>query len=228
VVHLTRGETRRRDVVLRHLVRIQYERNDFDLNRAKFRVRGDTLEIMPAYADLAYRVEFFGDEIERITEIDPVTGEVLVDHTAIEIYPAKHFITPEEKLQKAVETIEKELEEQLTKLRAEEKLLEAQRLEQRTLYDLEMLREIGYCSGIENYSRHMDQRGPGTPPWTLLDYFPDDYLLVIDESHMTVPQVRGMYHGDRSRKETLVKSASTRSSLPAPPPAPTSWKRAPR
>jgi len=204
VVRLTRGETRRRDVVLRHLVRIQYERNDMDLNRGKFRVRGDTLEIMPAYADLAYRVEFFGDEIERITEIEPLTGEVLVDHIAIEIYPAKHFITPEEKLQKAVETIEKELEEQLARLRGEEKLLEAQRLEQRTMYDLEMLREIGYCSGIENYSRHMDQRGPGTPPWTLLDYFPDDYLLVIDESHMTVPQVRGMYHGDRSRKETLV------------------------
>ena len=204
VVRLARGETRRRDIVLRYLVRIQYERNDFDLSLGRFRVRGDTLEIMPAYADMAYRVEFFGDEIERITEIDPLTGEVLLDHTAIEIYPAKHFITPEEKLQIAVKTIEEELDEQLSEFQAEEKLLEAQRLEQRTRYDLEMLREIGYCSGIENYSRHMDQRAVGTPPWTLLDYFPDDYLVVVDESHMTIPQVRGMYHGDRSRKQTLV------------------------
>ena len=204
VVNLARGETRRRDVVLRYLVRIHYERNDLDLQRGKFRVRGDTLEIMPAYADLAYRVEFFGDEIERLTEIDPLTGEVLMDHTAIEIYPAKHFITPEEKLQLAIQSIEKELEERLAELRDEEKLLEAQRLEQRTLYDLEMLREIGYCSGVENYSRHLDQRESGTPPWTLLDYFPDDFLLIVDESHMTVPQIRGMFFGDRSRKETLV------------------------
>jgi excinuclease ABC subunit B len=205
VVRLARGENRRRDLVLRYLVQIQYERNDFELSLGRFRVRGDTLEIMPAYADMAYRVEFFGDEIERITEIDPLTGEVLLDHTAIEIYPAKHFITPEEKLQVAVQTIEEELEERLGEFQAEEKLLEAQRLEQRTRYDLEMLREIGYCSGIENYSRHMDQRAAGTPPWTLLDYFPDDYLMVIDESHMTIPQVRGMYHGDRSRKQTLVE-----------------------
>ena len=204
VVNLARGEMRRRDVVLRYLVRIHYERNDLDLQRGKFRVRGDTLEIMPAYADLAYRVEFFGDEIERLTEIDPLTGEVLMDHTAIEIYPAKHFITPEEKLQQAMQSIEKELEERLAELRDEDKLLEAQRLEQRTLYDLEMLREIGYCSGVENYSRHLDQRDGGTPPWTLLDYFPDDFLLILDESHMTVPQIRGMFHGDRSRKQTLV------------------------
>jgi excinuclease ABC subunit B len=204
VVRLARGETRRRDLVLRHLVHIQYERNDFELRLGRFRVRGDTLEVMPAYADLAYRVEFFGDEIERITEIDPLTGEILAEHDEIEIYPAKHFITPEEKLQKAVQTIEQELEERLALLQDEDKLLEAQRLEQRTRYDLEMLREIGYCSGIENYSRHMDQRAAGTPPWTLLDYFPDNFLMVIDESHMTIPQVRGMYHGDRSRKETLV------------------------
>jgi excinuclease ABC subunit B len=204
VVRLARGETRRRDLILRHLVHIHYERNDFELRLGRFRVRGDTLEIMPAYADLAYRIEFFGDEIERITEIDPLTGEVLIEHTAIEIYPAKHFITPEEKLQKALQSIEAELEERLAELQAQDKLLEAQRLEQRTRYDLEMLREIGYCSGIENYSRHLDQRAPGTPPWTLLDYFSDDYLMVVDESHMTIPQVRGMYHGDRSRKETLV------------------------
>jgi excinuclease ABC subunit B len=204
VVRLQRGETRRRDIVLRHLVAIQYERNDFELRLGRFRVRGDTLEIMPAYADLAYRVEFFGDEIERITEIDPLTGEVLMEHIAIEIYPAKHFVTPEDKLHAAFETIERELEEQLAELQEQERLLEAQRLEQRTRYDLEMLREIGYCSGIENYSRHLDQRDVGTPPWTLLDYFPDDFLLVIDESHMTIPQVRGMYHGDHSRKQTLV------------------------
>jgi excinuclease ABC subunit B len=204
VVRLQQRETRRRDLVLRHLVRIHYDRNDFELGRGRFRVRGDTLEIMPAYAELAYRVEFFGDEIERITEIDPLTGEVLMEHTAVEIYPAKHFITPEEKLQVAIQDIEKELDERLTELRDQEKLLEAQRLEQRTLYDLEMLREIGYCPGIENYSRHLDQRAPGTPPWTLLDYFPDDFLLVVDESHMTIPQIRGMYHGDRSRKQTLV------------------------
>jgi excinuclease ABC subunit B len=204
VVRLARGETRRRDIVLRHLVAIQYERNDFELRLGRFRVRGDTLEIMPAYAELAYRVEFFGDEIERITEIDPLTGEVLMEHISIEIYPAKHFVTPEEKLKAALATVEEELEERLAVLNEEEKLLEAQRLEQRTRYDLEMLREIGYCSGIENYSRHLDQRAAGTPPWTLLDYFPDDFLMVIDESHMTIPQVRGMYHGDQSRKQTLV------------------------
>jgi excinuclease ABC subunit B len=204
VVRLARGETRRRDVVLRHMVRIHYDRNDLDLARGKFRVRGDTLEIAPAYADLAYRVEFFGDEVERITEIDPLTGEVLAEHETIEVYPAKHFITPEEKLQFAVQDIEKEVEERLAELREQDQLLEAQRLEQRTLYDLEMLREIGYCAGIENYSRHLDRRAPGTPPWILLDYFPDDFLLILDESHMTVPQIRGMYHGDRSRKQTLV------------------------
>jgi excinuclease ABC subunit B len=205
VVNLEQGEVRRRDKVLRHLVDIHYERNDVDFARGRFRVRGDTLEIFPAYSDLAYRVEFWGDEIDRITEIEPLTGEVLAEHPEIAIYPAKHFITPQEKLALALRDIEAELEEQLTKLRAQGKLLEAQRLQQRTKYDLEMLREVGYCAGIENYSRHLSQRAPGSPPWTLLDYFPDDFLLFVDESHMTIPQVRGMYHGDASRKNTLVE-----------------------
>ena len=204
VVSLHRGQTRRRDKVLRHLVDIHYERNDVDFARGRFRVRGDTLEIFPAYDDLAYRVEFWGDEIDRITEIEPLTGEVLAEHPDIAIYPAKHFITPQEKLALALVDIEAELEKQLGYLRAQGKLLEAQRLQQRTKYDLEMLREVGYCSGIENYSRHLSQRAPGSPPWTLLDYFPDDFLLFVDESHMTIPQVRGMHRGDASRKNTLV------------------------
>jgi excinuclease ABC subunit B len=204
VVNLRQGEVRKRDKVLRHLVDIYYERNDYDLKRGTFRVRGDTLEIMPAYGNLAYRLEFFGDEIERITEIDALTGEVLTRHVSLDIYPAKHFITPQEKLVKAIEDIEAELEERLAELKDQDKLLEAQRLEQRTRYDLEMLREVGYCAGIENYSRHLGQREPGSTPWTLLDYFPDDFLMVVDESHMSVPQIRGMYHGDRSRKEVLV------------------------
>jgi excinuclease ABC subunit B len=205
VVSLRKGEVRQRDKLLRHLVDIHYERNDMTLSRGRFRVRGDTLEIQPAYGETAYRVSFFGDEIERIVEIDPLTGEILIEHTAIDLYPAKHFITPQEKLMVALADIEKELEERLADLRSKEKLLEAQRLEQRTRYDLEMLREMGYCSGIENYSRHLARRQPGEPPWTLLDYFPDDYLLFIDESHMTIPQLHGMYHGDRTRKETLVE-----------------------
>jgi len=205
VVSLHRGETRRRDKVLRHLVDVHYERNDVDFARGRFRVRGDTLEVFPAYSDLAYRVEFWGDEIDRITEIEPLTGEVLAEHQAIAIYPAKHFITPQEKLTLALRDIEIELKERLAELNSQGKLLEAQRLEQRTKYDLEMLREMGYCAGIENYSRHLSQRPPGSPPWTLLDYFPDDFLLFVDESHMTIPQVRGMYHGDVSRKNTLVE-----------------------
>ena len=204
IVNLRQGEVRKRDNVLRHLVDIYYDRNDYELKRGTFRVRGDTLEIMPAYGNLAYRVEFFGDEIERITEIDALTGEVLTRHVSLDIYPAKHFITPQEKLVKALDDIETELEERLAELKDQDKLLEAQRLEQRTRYDLEMLREVGYCSGIENYSRHLSQREPGSTPWTLLDYFPDDFLMVVDESHMSVPQIRGMYHGDRSRKEVLV------------------------
>ncbi len=204
VVNLRQGEIRKRDKVLRHLVDIYYARNDYELKRGTFRVRGDTLEVMPAYGNLAYRVEFFGDEIERITEVDALTGEVLTRHVSLDIYPAKHFITPQEKLAKALEDIEAELEERLAELKAQDKLLEAQRLEQRTRYDLEMLREVGYCAGIENYARHLGQREPGSTPWTLLDYFPDDFLMVVDESHMTIPQIRGMYHGDRSRKEVLV------------------------
>ncbi len=205
VISLKKGETRNRDRVLRHLVEIHYERNDFDLGRGKFRVRGDTLEVAPAYGATAYRIEFFGDEIDRIVEIDTTTGEVLIEHASIDIYPAKHFITPQDKLAVAIQDIEKEMEAQVKRFTAEGKLLEAQRIEQRTKYDLEMLREVGYCSGIENYSRPLAQREPGSPPWTLLDYFPDDFLMFIDESHMTVPQVHGMYNGDRARKETLVE-----------------------
>jgi len=204
IVNLRQGEIRKRDRVLRHLVDIYYDRNDYELKRGTFRVRGDTLEILPAYGNLAYRVEFFGDEIERITEVDALTGEVLTRHASLDIYPAKHFITPQEKLVQALEDIEAELEERLAELKEQDKLLETQRLEQRTNYDLEMLREVGYCSGIENYSRHLSQREPGSTPWTLLDYFPDDFLMVVDESHMSIPQIRGMYHGDRSRKQVLV------------------------
>jgi excinuclease ABC subunit B len=205
IVNLRRGESRQRDKVLRHLVDIYYERNDLELAPGKFRVRGDTLEVMPAYGTLAYRIQFWGDEIERLAEIDPLTGELLAEHSAVDIFPARHFITPQEKLSEALVDIEKELEERLAELRAQDKLLEAQRLEQRTRYDLEMLREVGYCSGVENYSRHLSRRPPGSRPWTLLDYFPDDFLLIVDESHMTIPQVRGMYRGDRSRKQVLVE-----------------------
>jgi len=205
VLHLRQGERRNRNKILRHLVDIYYERNNLELGRGKFRVRGDTLEIFPAYRQFAYRLGFWGDEVERITEINPLTGEVLQELDAVDVFPAKHFITPEDKLQLALRDIEAELEQRLDELREQSKLLEAQRLEQRARYDLEMLREIGYCPGIENYSRHLSQRAPGSPPWTLVDYFPDDFLLFIDESHMTVPQIAGMYHGDRSRKETLVE-----------------------
>jgi excinuclease ABC subunit B len=204
VISLKRGEIRQRDKILRHLVEIHYERNDFELGRGKFRVRGDTLEVAPAYGETAYRIEFFGDEVERITEVDPLTGELLLEHTAIDIYPAKHFITPQEKLGKALEDIEAELQEQLKVFREQGKLLEAQRIEQRTKYDIEMMRELGFTSGIENYSRHLSQRPAGSPPWTLLDYFPDDYLMIVDESHNTIPQIRGMYNGDQARKGTLV------------------------
>ncbi|MSP13006.1 MAG: excinuclease ABC subunit UvrB [Chloroflexi bacterium] len=204
MIKLQRGEVRQRAKLLRHLVDIHYERNDYELARGKFRVRGDTMEIQPAYSETAYRLSFFGDELERIVEIDPVTGELLLDHTSIEIFPAKHFITPQDKLKLAMDDIETELANRLRELQNEGKLLEAQRLEQRTRFDLEMMQEVGYCSGIENYSRHLARRAVGTPPWTLLDYFPDDYLMMVDESHMTIPQVRGMYHGDQSRKQVLV------------------------
>jgi excinuclease ABC subunit B len=205
VVKLRPGEHHRRDGLLRHLVSIYYERNDFDLKRGAFRVRGDTLEVVPAYGETAYRIGLWGDEIERITEIDALTGEVLADLDELQIFPAKHFITPEEQREQALADIEAELEPRLAELKGQGKLLEAQRLEQRTHYDIEMIREIGYCPGIENYSRHLQQRPPGSPPWTLMDYFPADYLLLVDESHMTIPQVRGMYHGDRSRKGVLVE-----------------------
>ena len=204
VVTLNEGEMRRRERVLRLLVSSFYERNDAVLSRGKFRVRGDTLEVMPAYGATAFRIEFWGDEIARIVEVDPLTGEIILRHQTISIYPAKHFVTPADKLTVAIELIEQELDERLKSLRDDEKLLEAQRLEQRTRYDMEMLREVGYCSGIENYSRHLSQRQPGEPPWTLMDYFPEDFCLIIDESHMTVPQVRGMYKGDRARKQVLV------------------------
>ena len=202
---LKRGNNYNRNKLLRQLVDMQYERNDIDFSRGKFRVRGDTLEIQPAYEELALRVEFFGDDIERIVKIDPLTGEGLSELDSVDIYPAKHFVTSYDKLMLAIESIKQELEERLNELRQQGKVLEAARLEARTNYDIEMLKETGYCTGVENYSRHLSGRAPGSPPWTLLDYFPDDFLLFIDESHMTLPQIRGMYHGDRSRKETLVE-----------------------
>ena len=205
VVDLRAGGQYRRNAVLRQLIESQYERNDVELRPGTFRVRGDTLEVVPAYDEFGLRISFFGDEVERIVQFDRVTGEILARPESVSIYPAKHFITEREKLEAAVGDIESELTERLARLQSEGKLLEAQRLEQRTRYDLEMMREVGYCSGIENYSRHLDRRPAGSPPWTLVDYFPPDYLLVIDESHMTIPQVHGMYGGDRSRKETLVE-----------------------
>jgi excinuclease ABC subunit B len=205
VINLEVGSVYRRQALLRQLVESHYERNDLDLRAGTFRVRGDTLEVVPAYGDNGLRITFFGDELERIVEFDPLTGELLAERQAVSIYPAKHFITEEEKLKAAVSDIKAELAERTAYLKSKDKLLEAQRLEQRTLYDLEMLREVGYCAGIENYSRHLDQRPEGSPPWTLIDYFPPDYLLVVDESHMTIPQVRGMFAGDRSRKENLVE-----------------------
>lgn len=205
VAYVREGERRSRNRLVRQLVDMQYERNDVELTRGKFRIRGDTLEIMPAYDEVAVRIEFWGDEVERILQLDPVTGEVFARRQDIEIYPAKHFVTSREKLLEAIRDVEQELEERVAELKAQGKLLEAQRLESRTRYDLEMLRETGYCAGVENYSRHLARRAPGSTPYTLLDYFPEDYLLFIDESHMTIPQLRGMYHGDRSRKETLVE-----------------------
>ncbi|MCA9948664.1 MAG: excinuclease ABC subunit UvrB [Anaerolineales bacterium] len=203
-LEIKRGSQYRRDSILLRLVDIQYDRNDIELRRGVFRVRGDTLQIFPAYAETAFTIEFWGDEVDRITEIDPLTGEILLEHARIEIFPAKQFVTQDDKMAAAINDIEMELNERIAYFKKNNMLLEAQRIEQRTLYDLEMLREVGYCSGIENYSRPMDQRQPGSRPWTLLDYFPANYLLVIDESHMTIPQVRGMYAGDRSRKQTLV------------------------
>lgn len=206
VIDLQVGSVYRRNALLRQLIEGQYSRNDIDLKPGSFRVRGDTLEIAPAYDDrFIYRISFFGDEVERITCIDRVTAEILEEIQEVNIFPAKHFITDEEKLRQAIADIEEEVNEQVITFNKHGKLLEAQRIEQRCKYDLEMLREIGYCSGIENYSRHLDQRPVNSPPWTMMDYLPQDYLLILDESHMTVPQIRGMFNGDRSRKATLVE-----------------------
>jgi len=206
VVGLKVGQISRRNALIRQLVDGQYQRNDIDLRPGTFRVRGDTLEIIPAYENKrGYRVTFFGDEVERISEVNPLTGEILSEPEQVNIYPAKHYLAGEDRLKVSISNIEKELDERVAFFKSNEKLLEAQRIEQRTRYDLEMLREVGTCAGIENYSRQLDQRAPGTHPWTLVDFLPSDYLLVIDESHMSIPQIRGMYNGDRSRKETLVE-----------------------
>ena len=205
VASVRKGEIRNRNKLIRQLVDMQYERNDYDLARGRFRVRGDTLEIMPAYEDLGVRIEFWGDDVERIIQLDPLTGEVLSERETIEIFPAKHFVTSQEKLKNAISDIQDELALHLKLLKSQGKILEAQRLESRTNYDLEMLEIAGYCAGVENYSRHLAQRAAGSTPYTLMDYLPDDFLLFVDESHMTIPQIRAMYKGDRSRKETLVE-----------------------
>jgi excinuclease ABC subunit B len=205
VVNLEVGKIYRRNALLRQLIESQYQRNDFDLRPGVFRVRGDVLEVFPAYEEKrAFRISFFGDEVEAIMAFSPVTGEVFERPESIDIYPAKHYIAEETRMKQALVDIEEELETRIKFFKENEQYLEAQRIEQRTRYDLEMMKEVGYCSGIENYSRHLDQRAQGTAPWTLMDYLPSDYLLVLDESHMTVPQIRGMHHGDRSRKQTLV------------------------
>ncbi len=200
------GELYRRNALIRQLVESQYQRNDLELRPGTFRVRGDTLEIIPAYEDRrGYRITFFGDEVERISDFNPLTGEIYGEPNEASIYPAKHYLTEGDKLKEAIGDIEKELDERVALFKSEGKLIEAQRIEQRTRYDIEMLKEVGYCSGIENYSRHLDRRPAGTHPWTMIDFLPSEYLMVLDESHMTVPQIRGMYNGDRSRKETLVE-----------------------
>ena len=205
VASVEKGAVRNRGKLIRQLIDMQYERNDFDLTRGRFRVRGDTLEILPAYEELGVRIEFWGDDVERILQLDPLTGELISDLDHVDIYPAKHFVTSQEKMASAIKSIEQELKTQTEILKKEGKLLEAQRLDSRTRYDLEMMEVSGYCAGIENYSRHLSQRKAGSSPYTLMDYIPDDFLLFIDESHMSVPQIRGMYKGDRSRKETLVE-----------------------
>jgi excinuclease ABC subunit B len=204
-IKLKKGEKRKQDKLLRHLSDIQYHRNDFDFQRGSFRVRGDVVDVIPASEDMAYRLEFFGDKLERISRLNPLTGEVLADLETLTIFPSSHYVTPKEKLSEVIDHIKKELDERLTQFKQQNKLLEAQRLEQRTRFDLEMLEETGFVKGIENYSRYLTNRQPGEQPATLLDYFPDDYLLFIDESHMSIPQVRGMYNGDRARKEVLVE-----------------------
>ena len=204
-VSLRRGEQIERDDILRALIDIYYSRNDFELQRGCFRVRGDIVEIVPGSEERAVRIEMFGDEIEGIYLIDALTGEVLEPREHVSLFPAKAYVTDEERTEQACEQILVELEHHLLDLRTENKLVEAHRLETRTKYDVELIREVGFCPGIENYSRYMDGRQPGSAPYVLLDYFPDDYLLFIDESHVTVPQIRGMFRGDRSRKETLVE-----------------------
>lgn len=206
VLSLRLGQVKSRDEILSKLVDIQYTRNDMNFIRGTFRVQGDTIEIFPAaYSERVVRVELFGDEIDRLVEVDSLTGEVITERKHVAIYPASHYVTTKEKMKVAVERIESELDEQLAKLKGEDRLLEAQRLEQRTRYDIEMMQEMGYCSGIENYSRHMSERKAGEAPFTLIDYFPDDFLIMIDESHVTVPQIRAMYNGDRARKESLIE-----------------------
>ena len=206
VLSLRLGQVKSRDEILSKLVDIQYIRNDMNFIRGTFRVQGDTIEIFPAaYSERVVRVELFGDEIDRLVEVDSLTGEVIAERKHVAIYPASHYVTTKEKMKVAVERIESELDEQLAKLKGEDRLLEAQRLEQRTRYDIEMMQEMGYCSGIENYSRHMSERKAGEAPFTLIDYFPDDFLIMIDESHVTVPQIRAMYNGDRARKESLIE-----------------------
>ncbi len=205
-VTLRKGEIYRRNALIRQLVESQYQRNDMELRPGLFRVRGDTLEIIPAYQEKrGFKIAFFGDEVERIMEFSPMTGEIFSEPEEISIFPAKHYLAPDDKLKEAIADIEGELADRIKLFSEQGKLIEAQRIEQRARYDLEMLKEVGYCSGIENYSRHLDRRAAGTAPWTLIDFLPSDYLLVIDESHMSVPQIRGMYNGDRSRKETLVE-----------------------
>ena len=203
-VEVNCGDIIKRNKLLRAFVDIRYERNDIDFSRGSFRARGDVIEVFPAYADTAYRIELFGDEVERITEIDTLTGEILAEHEAIMLFPARHFMTDAERFEQALLDIETELQDRIDYFIANNKLLEAQRIEQRTRFDLEMMREVGYCQGIENYSRHFSGLAPGEPPYCLLNYFPDDYLMIIDESHVTLPQIRGMYRGDRARKQTLV------------------------
>ena len=206
MVSLRPGMEKDRDEVLRQLIDIQYDRNDMDFKRGTFRVRGDTVEVVPAdRGDTAIRVEFFGDEIDRISEIDMLTGEIKNTLNHIAIFPASHYVVPKERMEKAIKNIEIELEEQVKYFKEEGKLLEAQRIAERTNFDIEMMRETGFCSGIENYSRHLAGLAPGQPPNTLMDYFPDDFIIMIDESHKTVPQIGGMYHGDQSRKRTLVE-----------------------
>jgi excinuclease ABC subunit B len=205
VVDVARGGVADRDFIIQKLVEIQYERNDVNFVRGKFRVRGDTIEVFPAYEEHALRIELFGDEVDRIIELDPLTGEILGELDHVSVYPATHYVATRDRLERAIVTIEDELEERLKEFESQNKLLEAQRLRMRTNYDLEMLREVGFCNGIENYSRHLEDRTAGTRPYTLLDYFPDDFLVVLDESHVSVPQLNGMYEGDRSRKETLVE-----------------------